>query len=208
MKRNNNFIKYIFVLVLFINKKNNCHAQIQPNIGFQTSFNIKEIFIGPSVSLIIKDKLLLKYSNTTKTEKLDYRFLPNSDSTWENVYKNHFFSAGWIFTKPYKKIRMGTGLTIVYQYDESNLYENSVLKSNYIIRKGFPLLDSKFRPFPLLLPFFYLDLSVSNNLKLVFNSSVIMNEIGIGYRFGKSPIKPIVEEKINKIDKKGKVIFH
>lgn len=207
MKRNNNFIKYIFVLLLFINIKNNCHAQIQPNIGFQTSISSKEIFIGPSVSLVIKDKLIIKYSYTAKTKKYDYGFLPNSDSTLENVYKNHFFSAGWIFTKPYKKIRMGTGLTIVYQYDESNLYENSVLKSNHIIQKGFPL-DSKFRPFPLLLPFFYLDLNVSNNLKLVFNTSIILNEIGIGYRFGKSPIKPIVEEKINKIDKKGKVIFH
>jgi hypothetical protein len=208
MKRNNYIIKYFFILVVMLTYKKYSYAQIQPIIGFQTTYSFNGFFIGPSLGALIKDKLLLKYSYTTRKEKSDYRFSPNSLTTWEDIYKNHFFSAGWIFTKPYKKIRMGTGLTLVYQYDESNLYENSVLKSNYLIQKGFPQIDSKFRPFPLLLPFFYLDLSLSKNLKLVFNSSIIINEIGIGYRFGKSPIKPIVEEKINKIDKKGKVIFH
>lgn len=197
-------LKYIFILVFLIYKINYSFAQIQTWIGFQTS-DFRPSYLGKGIStgIIIKDKLLFKYSFTTRTIKNDYFVGKYSD---EDIYNNHLLSIGWIFTKPYKKIRMGSGFSIIYFFHESSSYNNSILKYK-TLSDGFatiPGLTSV--PFPL--PFFYMDIKVSNNLKIIFNTSIIMNEIGLGYRFGKPPIQPNVEEKLKKTNNKEKVIFH
>ncbi len=183
--------KIIFTLLLCFS--NNLFSQVQPWLGIQTSLFNK----GFSTGAVIKDKLLLKYSLTSLTDKNEFKISNNLLSTRENIYYSNLISLGWVFTKPYKKLRMGTGLLFLYQVDILNNYENSILVSSGFEKYWFKVP----------LPFFYLDYKISKKILLVFNTSLLFNELGIGYRFGKELIKPNVESKVKK-RKEKEIIFH
>jgi hypothetical protein len=184
IKKASVFKSYIFNICCFLIINNNANAQIQPWLGIHL---ISKDNIGISTGIVIKDKFMLKYSYTNLLKYPDNYI----------TYNLKTFSAGWIFTKPYKKIRMGTGLTLFYtnrEYELSFGYKKEIIKDNFLS--------------PIPLPFFYIDMILLNRIKVNFNTSIFINEIGIGYRFGKIALKSDTESKIKKTRSKEKMIFH
>jgi hypothetical protein len=132
--------------------------------------------LGISAGVVAKDKLILKYSFTPR----ESTFYGYKHYTVAKAYASTF-SAGWIFNKPQNKIRMGAGLTLIHFFNEDKEYDD-----NRILLKS----ESNSVIYPIPFPFFYLDFKIKNNIKLVLNTSIFLNEIGIGYRFiqkNKSP---------------------
>ncbi len=185
IKKASFFKNYIFIICCFLIINYNANAQIQPWLGIKL---IAKDNIGISTGIVLKDKFVLKYSYTNYLNRNDYNYITRNLKT---------FSAGWIFTKPYKKIRMGTGLTLLYEnseYEASFGYKKEIYKYNVLS--------------PIPIPFFYIDMILLNRIKVNFNTYILMNEIGIGYRIGKIALKSDTESKIKKSKGKEKMIFH
>jgi hypothetical protein len=158
----------LFFLVLFaLNITNKVLGQTQIWLG--AHLYVRDI--GISTGIVTKDKLIFKYSFTPRESTL-YGY---QHYTLAKAYASTF-SSGWVFTKPQSKIRIGGGLTLIHFYNEDKEYDN-----NSILVKS----ESNSVIYPIPFPFFYIDYKIKNNIKLVFNTSIFLNEIGVGYRFNK-----------------------
>ena len=156
----------LLLLVLFaLNINNKILGQTQVWLG--AHLYVRDV--GVSTGIITKDKLIVKYTLTPNVYSYNgykqFVSVKNFTST---------ISAGWVFSKPQKRIRMGGGFTMIHFYHERKEYDENRLLTKVESNSSF---------FPIPFPFFYIDYKVKNNIKVVLNTSIFLNEIGIGYRF-------------------------
>ena len=192
---NNNFFRFSLIFSLVTFTISTTQAQIQTLVGVQQVFSFGPT-IGPSVGLILKDKLLLNYGLAINRQNSG-DFFSNGFFT-ETDYYFSFLSTGWIFTKPYKNIRMGSGLSILILHEVDRSYLNNYLTDEY----------SSTDILRIPIPFFYLDCKLAPKIKLTLNTNILINNIGLGYRFGSPAVKPTAESKIKRVNKGNKVILH